>query len=949
MKCFRGNLTVLILLLSVIPVSAQLVLRKNPLPESPQASEMTRYGTHNVNLYTGRVSVNIPVGTYKDSDFEIPVSLNYNFNGFRPNEQASEAGLGWTVSCGGIITRETRGLPDEERGSMKIFPFSCDWSQTVYPYDQISTKSYSGCTDDVYVQVLTDQFSKDGAVNALFQIEGDYFDAQPDVYHFNFLGRSGSFVRRPDGTFLVYDTGGDILYKVEKASVEDSGGYNSYYSEICITTGDGYKYIFGGGVDHFGHHDTESFLDRVTVDKESSKMGTIVAWRLNCIQAPGGRELFFDYESSGSIRSFSQPLWMSGTTGESDMPNDPSTDTNLLTSVYNGEEAVITFSYEMKDSNHSGLFINGETPDNLLGGEAATRLLMNITCAGDTTSLSYKWNPTGNPYPFLEKISINSTGAYLMEYEGVDDYYFPHFGTQAHDHWGYLNHTEIASMRSNYVNWSAVSTESSNYEETLGTFFAPSYNASQLGLMTRITYPTGGCSEFSYEANTYSKAVCKTYSGSFLPSDDSLFGYGPGGRIHTIVNKDSDGTVKNSYTYSYTGFNGHPSGRLLIYPRHKMSYGGMFGNTAIGIYYVTTGNIYRSGDVVVEYPCVTEVCSDGSKTEYEFTDWSSYQDDISNSYTLPVYRQLGNTVAHLNNVPNISYVRRILSPLSKMEAMRGKPLRQKYYSAGALSPIKTVQNTYSFAMDTYYEYLNVSDDISRIAHYAISPQQVATSEIWHYSSGNVQSGTSRTYNDFNQITSETTSRSDGASLRTMYTYPSNYPSNTVLTAMAAAGVNGYPVTVTNQIKESGSNTWVTTSATRYTFAELTNSQGEKMYLPVTIEKQDVASGVWKTEETRTYDSYGNVVQSIDAAGTVTAYTWYEDGLGPRTITQNYNQPDARTWTINYIRPCLPSSITGPDGITKNWAYDDAGRLIEESESGIGKIFNMVYSTKSRQR
>ena len=65
MKCFRGNLTVLILLLSVIPVSGQLVLRKNPLPESPQASEMTRYGTHNVILYTGRVSVNIPVGTYK--------------------------------------------------------------------------------------------------------------------------------------------------------------------------------------------------------------------------------------------------------------------------------------------------------------------------------------------------------------------------------------------------------------------------------------------------------------------------------------------------------------------------------------------------------------------------------------------------------------------------------------------------------------------------------------------------------------------------------------------------------------------------------------------------------------------------------------------------------------------------------------------------------------------
>lgn len=942
-------LVFLLLISAAFSASAQLVLRKNPLPESPQASEMTRYGTHNVNLYAGRITVNIPVGTYKDSDFEIPVSLNYIFNGFRTNEQASEAGLGWTLACGGIITREIRGIADEERGSMNVYSTMGILSTVTYPFDNIANTSYSGYTDDVYVEILTNQFSKDGPANALFLIAGEYYDAQPDVYHFNFLGHSGSFVRRYDGTFDVFDTGGDILYKVEKTSAEDSGGYNSYYSEICITTGDGYKYIFGGGVDHFGYHSSDCFLDRVTVDKESSKMGTIVAWRLNCIQAPGGRELFFDYETPCSLRSFSQPLWMSGTTGESDMPSDPSTDTYLLTRVSSGAETVISFNYDVKDSGYTGLFINGASADNILGQESATMLLTEIACAGDTTSLSYKWNPSGNPYPFLEKISINSTGSYRMEYNGVDNYYFPHFGTQAHDHWGYLNRTEEASMRSNYVNWSTVSTESSNYEETLGTFFAPNYNASQLGMMTHITYPTGGCSEFTYEANTYSKAVRKTYNGNFLPTDDSVSGYGPGGRIHTIINKDSDGTVKNSYTYSYTGFNNHPSGRLLVYPRHRLSYAGMFGNELIVVFYATTGNLYRAGDVVVEYPCVTETCSDGSKTEYEFTDWSSYYDTISSGDPFHIYRIREDVLDHLKNVASIWNVRRILTPLSKMDAMRGKPLRQKYYAAGGVSPVKTVQNTYSSITDTYYEYLNVGDDLLKVDHYSITPQLLSTTETTHYTSGDVQFGSSKTYNNYNQVTSETTTRSDGASLRTVYTYPSDYPNNTVLAAMAAAGVNGYPVTVTNQIKESGSNTWVTTSATRYTFAELTNCQNEKMYLPVTIEKQDVASGVWKTEETISYDEYGNVAQSVDAAGTVTAYTWYEDGRGPHTITQNYNQPDARTWTINYIRPCLPSSITGPDGITKNWEYDAAGRLIEESESGIGRIFNMVYSTKSRQR
>ena len=139
-------ITFFLLAASCANAFAQLALRENPQPMSPQASEMTRYGTHNVNLYTGRIGVNIPIGVYKDADFEVPVSLSYNYNGFRVNEQPSEAGLGWSVSCGGVITREVRGLPDEERGSLKIYAsgeerecftnglsYSQEWSMAIYP------------------------------------------------------------------------------------------------------------------------------------------------------------------------------------------------------------------------------------------------------------------------------------------------------------------------------------------------------------------------------------------------------------------------------------------------------------------------------------------------------------------------------------------------------------------------------------------------------------------------------------------------------------------------------------------------------------------------------------------------------------------------------------------------------------------------------------------------
>ena len=48
------------------------------LPASPQAWAMNRYGNESIDLYTGTVGVSLPVYTYSDDDFTIPVSINYS-------------------------------------------------------------------------------------------------------------------------------------------------------------------------------------------------------------------------------------------------------------------------------------------------------------------------------------------------------------------------------------------------------------------------------------------------------------------------------------------------------------------------------------------------------------------------------------------------------------------------------------------------------------------------------------------------------------------------------------------------------------------------------------------------------------------------------------------------------------------------------------------------------
>lgn len=47
---------------------------------SAQAFEMTKYGNLTPSLYTGTFQYSLPIYTYKDEDFEIPVSLDYSFN-----------------------------------------------------------------------------------------------------------------------------------------------------------------------------------------------------------------------------------------------------------------------------------------------------------------------------------------------------------------------------------------------------------------------------------------------------------------------------------------------------------------------------------------------------------------------------------------------------------------------------------------------------------------------------------------------------------------------------------------------------------------------------------------------------------------------------------------------------------------------------------------------------
>ena len=83
---------------------------------TPQTQAFIRYGSNPVDLHTGNLTVTIPLYTYSDRDFTLPISASYSSQGFIPGKQTGILGMNWFLNCGGTISREIKGIADDHVG-----------------------------------------------------------------------------------------------------------------------------------------------------------------------------------------------------------------------------------------------------------------------------------------------------------------------------------------------------------------------------------------------------------------------------------------------------------------------------------------------------------------------------------------------------------------------------------------------------------------------------------------------------------------------------------------------------------------------------------------------------------------------------------------------------------------------------------------------------------------
>lgn len=166
-----------------------------PNIQSPNATDLGKFGDIPVSLYTGRANISIPLYTLSVSGVNMPISLDYDTSGLLMNSLPGWTGHNWTLNVGGVITRAINGVQDELYRQI---------------YQGVSTEGHFHHQVNLHGLIHGDSSAFDTA---------DAYDIGVDIFTFNFMGYTGRFFLGNDGEWKVdSDANIDVIFDITDES-----------------------------------------------------------------------------------------------------------------------------------------------------------------------------------------------------------------------------------------------------------------------------------------------------------------------------------------------------------------------------------------------------------------------------------------------------------------------------------------------------------------------------------------------------------------------------------------------------------------------------------------------------------------------------------------------------------------------------------------------------------
>lgn len=487
MKKFYIRLCVIVLLFMQINCIAQTennFVLPQISPKSPNAAEFEKYGDIPVSLSNGTANVTIPLYTIKVGGLEIPITLSFNSNGIKPDEIPSYVGMGWNLNAGGVINYEQRGLPDYSIVAAGMFNPGSGYNSLD------SLKKYQN-----------GQMSTDRKKRYMQRLAEGTLDGEFDLYHFSYPGNSGTFYM-------------DTLQRIiclPKANLRiQRNDYNNY--TITDEKGNIWRFV----VVDFNEASPDP-EPGIALRPTFNENATIY---LTEVTTPDNRTVSFGYNA--------YPFNYKTTSVSVDMVNSIG---NLCPSQrrYNTHYTYFNLTNNlMTEINFDGgkvvLELSTDTREDIKKIDKIDFVpylkKLKVYDANNKLITAYDFYYKNGNRLRLDKLvktdGVNDISKWLFEYKG-DSY--PDLMARNKDHWGYANRSTPGIPEADYANmisgWVNIVPNMANKgaDETV----------SGAGLLKKITYPTGGSVEFSYESNGVRLTSPYQLNRGFLKSGD--FGY----------------------------------------------------------------------------------------------------------------------------------------------------------------------------------------------------------------------------------------------------------------------------------------------------------------------------------------------------------------------------------------------------------------------------------------
>lgn len=677
--------------------------------QSPNAASLGMYGEVPVSLYTGLPSIEVPLHTVQEGPITVPITLAYHASGFRPDMHPGWVGVGWNLSAGGAINRTVHDMPDENNGTNGGAGYLNGY------YYNGGVLNGSGWSSPNTLQSIA-KGSLDGGG-----------DTEPDEFSFNFGGYSGKFYLNADGTWKVKCNkpitvtptvpGMASSFQAAPFTYPQESSVNTYgapqtFAGFTITTEDGTRYVFGGPPT------TNSIEYQIGIFQEYKEAWVANSWYLTQILHPDGHQVTLNYERDA--KDFIAQMYVSlqdiidlrvvSPGGFNAGPNCLNKTVHAIADSYAGKLISPVYLASIQTSQSTVYFGRGPSTElayreSIFSRQASAGRPV-FPFLGQTTGSDYpaclsnlKWKQL-NTIQVVSKLPVQPIKSFLFTYndnpnlkerltllavteQGSDEttkkpaYRFAYnkyhlqldYLAGKNDHWEFYN----ANARYPTIN----DYHYANLDRT--TYYSernpsPDSAVYLTGMLTRVVYPTGGVTDFLYEQHTYGKQLTeeralenasgnaggvrikKITSYSLNNPQQKLekeYLYGTGYYPGATIPLPSSGILGGRARYMFDDYRAKPVDDPATYSKTIFSTQSVL---------PACSNSHGSH---IGYSTVVEKRSDGSYTEYQYSNFDTGNGDDAPLAVLQAAIQNSRT---------------LYSPYSSTDEERGKLLREAMFN-----------------------------------------------------------------------------------------------------------------------------------------------------------------------------------------------------------------------------------------------------------------------------